>query len=123
MRCLERNKSDFWYSNYLGKTMNTEDGYETGEVTISYSEPVKVRANVSPPSGRVFVDKFGNAIDYDKVIVSDEVKLPVTESSVLFIDVTPEQDAYGNWNYDYVVTKIARSLNSVTIAVSRREVS
>lgn len=123
MRCLERNKSDLWYSNYLGKTMNTEDGYETGEETISYSEPVKVRANVSPPSGRVFVDKFGNAIDYDKVIVSDEVKLPVTESSVLFIDVTPEQDAYGNWNYDYVVKKIARSLNSVTIAVSRREVS
>ena len=123
MRCLEINKSELWYANYAGKTTGTENGYMTGEDTISYSEPVHIRANVSPPTGRVFVDKFGNSIDYDKVIVSDEVGMPISESSILFIDVTPEQDSYGNWNYDYVVKKIARSLNSVSIAVSRREIS
>lgn len=123
MRCLESNKSDLWYSNYLGETANTENGYETGEKTISYSEPVHVRANVSPPSGRVFVDKFGNSIDYDKVVVTDDVDIPITESSIFFIDVTPAQNTYGDWNYDYVVKKIAPSINSVTIALSRRDVS
>ena len=119
MRCLERNKSGFWYANYVGKT----DPRGDGEKTISYTQPKYVRANLSPSTGRVFVDRFGNAIDYDKVIVTDNIHLPITESSILFIDVDPEQDQYGNWNYDYVVRKIATSLNSMTIAISRRDVS
>ena len=123
MRCLEINKRRLWYALYLGRTANTENGFETGEYSNSYSDPVAFRANVSPAAGRVGIDVFGESLDYERVIVCDYVDLPVKEDSILFIEHEPEQNSSGNWNYDYIVKRISRSINSVAIAVSRRDVS
>ena len=119
MRTLQRNKRDVWYSLYLGETEMTDaDGNYTGETAISYAEPVKIRANVSPATGQSNMEMFGNLTDYDRVIVTDEVDIPVDENSVIWIDMTPEDG-----EYNYVVRRVARSFNSVSIAVRKVDVT
>ena len=124
MRCLERNKRDFWYSLFREKLPITdEDGNETGESEILYHDPVKLRGNISPATGNSSVEQFGNSLLYDKVIVLDDVTCPIDEHTVLFVDKIPAFDDEGVPLFDYIVKKVARSLNSVSIAISKVEVS
>ena len=124
MLCLERNKRDFWYSLFREKMPITdEDGNETGESEILYHNPVKLRGNISTATGNTSVEQFGNSLQYDKVIVLDDTDCPIDEHSVLFIDIPPTFDADGAPICDYIVKKVARSLNSVSIAISKVEVS
>lgn len=124
MRGLMRNKSTFFYSIYMDKEpLKDEYGNETGEHRIIYSEPIEMSANVSSAKGTSQIEQFGNSLQYDKVIVIDDITYPIDESSVLFVDVTPESDCEGNPLFDYIVKKVARSLNSVSLAVSRVDVS
>ena len=124
MKCLERNKRLFFFCRFLGETAITDsEGYETGEKTVSYSPPVAVKGNISQATGRSSTEQFGNELQYDKVIVLDDASCPIDESCVLFVDGVPAYDVNGFPLYDYIVKKVARSLNSVSIAVSRAEVS
>ena len=120
MRTLERNKTSFHYALYLGKEENVDaDGNLTGTYTVMYSNPVECKGNISASSGYVQVEQFGNDLQYDKVIVLDDVNIPIDENSVLWVDKEVEHDKYGNPVFDYVVKKVARSLNSVSFAISK----
>ena len=120
MRTLERNKTSFYYALYLGKEENVDaDGNATGTYTILYSNPVECRGNISASSGSVQVEQFGNDLQYDRVIVLDDVNVLIDENSVLWVDKEVEHDKYGNPVFDYVVKKVARSLNSVSFAISK----
>jgi len=93
MRCLERNKQTFYYC-LLDPTkevrMLDEYGNETGETIPYYDAHVSARANISPATGQSSVEQFGNLEGYDKVIVTDDLTCPITESTVLFVDKAPE---------------------------------
>lgn len=124
MKTMERNKTSFHYLLYLGNApLVDQDGYETGESKVTYGTAVALRANVSAASGSAQVEQFGNFISYDKVIVTDDMSCPIDENSVLFIDKPPEYDALGNPLFDYVVKRVAKSLNSISYAVSKVTVS
>jgi len=124
MRCLERNKTLFYYANFVEQQDMTDgDGYESGEKRTLYTPPAVYRANVSPATGNSSVEQFGNSLQYDKVIVTDDLSCPIDEHTVLCIDVPPVVDDDGNLIFDYIVKKVARSLNSVSIAVSKVEVT
>ena len=125
MKCMVRNKRPFYYLLYLDKEKITdESGNETGEERMLYSEPVFMQANVSAATGFAQTEQFGNFISYDKVIVTDDVDCPIDENSVLFLDKEPEYDLEsGDPLYDYTVRRVAKSLNSVSIAVSKATVS
>lgn len=124
MRCMERNKTTFHYCLYQGeKFVTDENGDETGEKEIVYSDPVCCRANISPATGNTSVEQFGNSLQYDKVIVLDDTDCPIDEHTVLFVDKTPAFDESGVPLFDYIVKKVARSLNSLSIAISKVEVS
>lgn len=99
------------------------EGNSTGEKVIRYTDPVELRANVSPATGNTSVEQFGNSVQYDKVIVLDDLSCPIDEYSVLFVDKDPEFDNDGNPLFDYIVKKVAPSLNSVSIAIAKVEVS
>lgn len=123
MRCLNRNKRTFWYALYEGRKEHTvEDEYgnvlSTGEYEVSYSEPVKTEGNVSTASGATATELFGAMEGYDKVIVIDDVECPIDEHSILWVDTNDSDGAH-----DYIVKRVARSLNSVAIAISRVEVT
>lgn len=124
MRCLKRNKKAFWYALYRDKQpVFDEYGNRTGAVKIIYSEPQRLEANISPAMGDSQVEQFGNSVQYDKVIVLDDVNCPIDENTVLFVDTAPQTDEDGNLLFDYIVKKVAKSLNSVAIAIKKVEVS
>lgn len=144
MRCLKRNQVKFYYATYLSRrALSRMDEYGneilTGEYQSLYSDPIVCDANISPASGAMITELFGSDERYDKVLVMDNPKTPINEYSILWIDTTPEvivDDAEGqpleitlgniivgdNGHFkphDYVVKRVARSLNSVAIAVSK----
>ena len=122
MRTMVRNKTTIFYANYQGKTsLRDEYGNLTGEYKVSYDTPTEVRANVSAASGEATTSQFGNSVSYDKVIVLDDPKFPISETSVLWIDTLPVIAADGTTEtpHDYIVKRVATSLNSISIAVSK----
>lgn len=119
MRALERNKQIIYYALYEGKEpVLDEYGNETGEYEILYSSPTVLRINVSAARGESSTRPFGDTENYDKVLMTDDLSVPITETSILWIDSLDTQKPH-----DYIVKKVAKSLNSVSIAVSKVSVS
>lgn len=124
MKCLYRNKRKFFYALFQEKVaIKDEYGNDSGEYRVIYETPVEMNANVSAATGEAQVEQFGNSLLYDKVIISDDTSCPIDEHSVLCIDIPPSYDNDGNLIYDYIVKKVAKSLNTVSFAVSKVEVS
>ena len=133
MRCMSRNKVSFFYALYERKEAVEDDyGNKTGEFEIFYGNPLEYSANISAAKGETQTRQFGENEVYDKVIVADNAAPPIDEYSILWIDIMPQLDENGALAtdesgkvitpYDYIVTKVARSLNSVSIAVSKVKV-
>lgn len=122
MRCLRRNKVTFFYALYSSKIPISDDyGNKTGEYEIIYGNPVEILGNVSAARGETVTRQFGEDEAYDRVIVLDDPQCPINEFSILWIDTLPEIGIDGGTQtpHDYVVKKVARSINSVSIAVSK----
>lgn len=126
MKTLKRNKIRIFYANYRDKVpLKDEYGNLTGEYDISYGTPVEIKANVSAARGETTTRQFGDDESYDRVVVLDDPKLPITVTSILWIDTLPEiaKDGSTETPHDYIVKQVATSLNSVSIAVSKVNVS
>ena len=135
MKALERNKQTFYYALPTGLTnVLDEDGYYTGEQMPSYAKPVKAEMNISPATGRTVLEWFGINEAYDKVLVTDDINCPITETSRLWIDtmpviagepLKPGDPPAGSTEtpHDYIVVRVGRSLNSVAIGVTKVSVS
>ena len=147
MRDLKRNQTEFWYCLLIPDTQEAvvdENGNETGELIPSYEEAVSMKANVSPATGQNQVEQFGNLDSYDKVIVTCDMSCPIDENTVLFIDKEPEytevqtheiiegqalyaddeivEKTYELPKYNYIVKRVAKSLNGISIAVRKVDV-
>ena len=113
MRCLERNKVDFYYCPIIKvQVVLDANGFETGENRMEYSEATVCRGNVSKTYGEAQVEQFGNSTEYDRVIIVEDLNCPIDENSVLFVDREPTYDKDGNPMYDYIVKRVAHSLSS-----------
>lgn len=142
MKTMKRNQQPFYYCLFKGEIPAVdENGNKTGETIVTYHPPVLMRANISEATGFSNTEQFGNLKDYDKVIVTERIDCPIDENTVLFIDKLPkyttiithnvvESNAlYGTeqineYNVvevapDYIVKRVSRSLNSVSIAVKK----
>ena len=139
-----RNDTDFWFcllNPDVQEAVIDENGNETGEVIPAYQEAVPMYANVSPATGLSNTEQFGNLDNYDKVIVTRDMECPIDENTVLFIDKSPEYETvhsheivegqalyaddevvvhdYQVPKYDYIVKRVAKSLNSISIAIRK----
>lgn len=134
MKCLERNKVRFFYSLYQGKEAITDDdGNVTGEYELKYGNPIEYYANISAAKGETQTRQFGENESYDKVIVMDNTAPPIDEYSVLWVDSAPSLDESGKLvlneqgeietPHDYIVRKVAKSLNVVSLAICKVNVS
>lgn len=122
MRCMERNKSSFFYALYDEATeLKDEYGNATGQYRVSYTNPIKTSGNVSAARGEIQSRQFGESESYDKVIVLDEKDTQINEYAVLWVDTLPHLNEDGSTDtpHDYIVKKVARSLNCVSIAISK----
>ena len=134
MRCMNRNRSRFFYSVYLGKVpVKDEYGNVTGEYDVKHGNPTEGYANISAAKGETQTRQFGESETYDKVIVMDNEAPPIDEYSVLWVDTVPQLNEDGSLAvdeegnvltpHDYIVKKVAKSLNNVSIAISKVNVS
>lgn len=147
MRDLKRNQTKFWYCLLIPDTQEAlidENGNETGELIPAYKKSVSMMANISPATGQNQVEQFGNLDSYDKVIVTCDLTCPIDENTVLFIDKKPEytevqtheivegqalyaedeivEKTYELPKYNYIVKRVSKSLNSISIAVRKVDV-
>lgn len=125
MRCLKRNQRTIYYCPFVSDSVPQYDEYgnllpETAKV---YGAAVAMKANVSPATGQSRTEQFGGLENYDKVIVTSDMTCPIDEQSVLFIDKDPVYGTQGEPLYDYTVRRVAKSLNSISIAVKKVTVS
>lgn len=134
MRTMLRNKSSFYYALYESKVAKTDEyGNVTGEYDVIHGNPVAFAANISAAKGETTTRQFGESESYDKVIVMDNDTPPIDEYTILWVDKVPQVDETGALAtneegevitpHDYIVKKVARSLNSVSIAISKVNVS
>lgn len=122
MRCLVRNKTKFYYASYVGETeIINDEGFDTGEYMTQYSNPIAVKGNISAAQGEMQSRQFGESESYDKVIVLNDRNAPINEHSVLWVDTLPHLNDDGTTDtpHDYIVKRVARSLNGVSIAIRK----
>lgn len=134
MRCMERNKVKFYYALYVKKEpIMDEYGNATGEYEVVHSNPQVFFANISAAKGETQSRQFGENLSYDKVIAMDNESPCIDEYSVLWVDTVPRLEKDGSLSvdkegvtitpYDYIVKKVAKSLNHVSIAISKVSVT
>ena len=130
MRCLLRNKVRFFYALYDKKEeILDEYGNMTGEYAVTHGNPVECYGNISAARGEMATCQFGENEAYDKILVLDNASPKIEEYTVLWIDTIPKLNKDGTLRknsvgevdtpYDYIVKKVARSLNSVSIAIRK----
>ena len=147
-----RNDQKFWYCLLDPENEHKvldENGNRTGEVIPQYGEAYPMWANISPATGQAQTEQFGNLDIYDKVIWTRDTDCPIDENSLLFLDKAPEYTTVTTYEIvpsvvstvsgvsetsvlvpvsyqmpknDYIVKRVARALNSVSIAVRKVDV-
>ena len=143
MRCLKRNKQKLYYSLLVGTVPEyeldengdkvvayVEDGVtyyaETGTKLPLYSEPVEFYGNIALSGSDVIRQEFGvNDEHYEAVLVQNKGELPITETSLLWYQTTPETKIIEGQTYaddataDYKVLRIIPSLNNDRYILSK----
>jgi len=114
----------------LGETPAFDgNGFETGEAIVVYTEPIKLRANVSPARGEAAIESFGVGLDFDKTILFQGMS-PITETSILWVDSSVDNESpYVDGKripHDYIIRRIAESLpstNHTVVAIKKTHVT
>lgn len=111
-----RNTQTLFYAQYSDKVpILDSDGYETGEYTVGYDNPVLLDANVVDKTSQIAREYFGNDIEYKYVILTDR-DCPIKEDTILWIDTDNPLENEGV-EYNCLVSAIKKSLNYKAIAV------
>ena len=118
MRAVKRNQQPFWYALYSEETEQVDgEGNYTGEIGPSYGSAVQMYANISAARGNADTDVFGTDLKYSKTIMTCDMSCPITEESILWIGIEPEDANKNPMPHNYTVVKVAKSLTNIQIAV------
>ena len=117
MRILKRNTQKIYYANYVSEVpIYDTNSLMTGDFTKSYSSPQEAFVNVSASRGNADLELFGTDVDYTNTSISDK-DLGIDENSILWVGVASTA------SYNYKVTNVAKSINSVAYAIRKVDVS
>lgn len=126
MRTMIRNRKVFYQASLTGVAMGKDtDGNYTEEV-YTYSNPVKCVGVITAANGEAQTQLFGANERYDKVITLNLGENYLAIGSVLWVDTMPvidEKTGKTTTPYDYIVVKVAESLNFVNVAIRKVNVS
>lgn len=116
MRSLGRNKRTMYYALRTGESLNYDEyGNETGEPTPTYSEPIRLRCNISAATGADAVQAFGNFTEYSRSVCVSDTECPMDEHSIVWFNSPIDGP------HNYIVVRKADSKNGVLYAL--REVT
>lgn len=125
MRSMNRNRQVFYEASLTSVAMGTDtDGNYTEEV-YTYSNPTEHTGVITAANGEAVTQLFGANERYDKVITLNQGENYLAIGSVLWVDTMPTLDDKGKTTtpYDYIVVKVAESLNFVSVAIRKVNVS
>lgn len=132
MRSLKKNQQSLYYATY-SKEIKIYQRDESGNIqyvevdgelkpieigtVAGYNEPALFYANIAMSGGEAESREYGmNIADYEAVIVTTQMDLPLTETSIIWWGSEPQYNADGTVNgdlADYKVVSVRRSLNSM----------
>ena len=121
-----------WYATYSGVTDETDaNGDLTGRQIPSYSEPVQFEANLSATRGTqgftgtgASYDYFGADIEYDLIISTCQMDLPLDEYSLIWIhEPVAVNGVYDYTTADFKVKSVARGLHHMKYAIRKLQQS
>ena len=102
------------YETFIDEEGN-EYQIDTGEFEIAYNEAVQFFGNIAMSGGEAEAREFGlNLADYEAILVVAKNTLPITETSLIWLNSEPKTDANGNTDKhsaDFRIVKISPSLN------------
>lgn len=125
MVSLAENRQKIFYGELTGvEDIVDADGYKTGEKRKTYSTPEPFLIYVAPSRGEATWSPFGIGENYTNVMSTCDTSCPITEDTVLWIGINPF-DSEGNVveEHNYIVTRVARGLNSILYAIKKVDVS
>lgn len=112
MRDLKKNKQLIYYSNLVSESESVDsNGNKTGEMTKTYGTINSYYINVKEVSGEITNKPYGRDSDYNTQLFTCDMSCPIDMNSRLWIGISSSESS------NYVVTKIAKSLNSIVYSV------
>jgi len=125
MRTMTRNRQVFYSASFVSATMGIDKDGNYTEMKNTYSDPVEHMGVFTPANGTANDQVFGMNEIYDKVITLNQGENYLEIGSVLWVDTMPTLDQQGKTTtpYDYVVVKVAPSLNFINVAIRKVTVS
>ena len=127
MRVLNRNKQDLWFSNPTGwQYAEDSNGLKTGEKTMTYSDPVKVRMSMAISSGAnnlgsqgmATVEPFGIITGYTHRAITEDLNCAMGEESRVWFGIAPTRtvtidgiETEEQVPHNFEVVRRAKSLN------------
>lgn len=126
MRSMTRNRRVFYYASLDSVIMGQDSDGNYTEENYTYSEPVKCEGVITAANGEAVTQLFGANERYDKVILLNLGENYLAIGSVLWVDTMPDIDEKTGKTgtpYDYIVVKVAESLNFVNVAIRKVNVS
>lgn len=112
------NEGNIIYTEIRGKKIPTE----TGDYETEYSTPVPFIGNIAFSTGEAEAETFGITIgEYDSKLLMLKGEIPIDETSLIFKDSEPiYKDGFlVKESADYIVKKVAPSVNHVTYLLKR----
>ena len=125
MRSMTRNRRVFYSASFVSSSMGVDTYGNYTEMQNTYTDPVKHCGVFTPANGTANDQVFGMNEIYDKIITLNIEENYLAVGSVLWVDTMPEIDVKGKTTtpYDYVVVKVAPSLNFIHVAIRKVSVS
>lgn len=113
-----------WYALYQDKVPTyDESGNPTWEDENGYSAPVEFRANLSAGNSNAEEEPFGNNVQYDRIILTHDMSLPIDEESLIWVKNKPVFNGFivdpDSADYEVAAAPLD-SLNVLLIAIRRR---
>lgn len=110
MKCLNRNKRTFYYSN-LSENAEILDnsGNRTGEFKLVYTDPISCTGNISEGDIRNYIEIFGTGLTGGKIIVIDTKDFNMNDQTRFWIDVDTDSD------YDFILYGFEKGTYSTTL--------
>ena len=121
MQSLKRNQTKVIFVEFLGDLpyIDPNTGLDTGVNVPTYSAPTTIKIRVSANTGDAGEMPFGVDLDYDRAMVTTDMKCPIKETSLLFIGKDYETNADGVPKHNYIVKKVAPDINQIAFAIKK----
>ena len=133
MRSMTRNRQEFYYADLVSVGMSQDADGNYVEEVLTYSDPIKKEGVITAANGEAQTQLFGANEIYDKVITLNLGENYLEIGSILWVDVEVALDENGHLAkdeagnvitpYNYIVVKVANSLNFVNVAIRKVDVS